>query len=141
MSEAGILDSGVVIGLFHKADQFHKPSLRIFNELKNRTMGRLYTTDYVAVECINFLLRKVSRDAAREVAHFLFETDGIKMVFMEQEYKGKLLEMMKRYPFLTLTDCSLVFLAQSTGVDVLYSFDSGFDAVPGVTRKMAIANP
>ena len=140
MRHAAILDSGIVIGIFDKGDQFYNQAKSIFEEFEKRNISTFYTTDYVAVECSNFLLRKVSPKSALQALRLLFETDGIRMIFVDPGSKKRLIGIMEKFPGLSFTDASLIFISESVGIKTMYSFDKGFDKVKGVIRKDRVQN-
>ena len=47
---------------------------------------------------------------------------------------------MEKFPWLSFTDASLVFISESVGIKTMYSFDKGFDKVKGVIRKDKVQN-
>lgn len=134
MKSQAILDSGVLIGLFHQEDQFRKKSLSIFKAFEEGNLHSLYTTDYVLVECVNFLLKRNSYQSADALVRFLLETDRISVIWMSSESKQKLVKLFEKHKGLSLTDCSLVLLSQELDMDMILSFDSGFDRIQGLHR-------
>jgi hypothetical protein len=49
--------------------------------------------------------------------------------------------LFRRYESLSLTDAIIVATMQRNGLEYLYSFDGGFDTVPGLTRLTTADDP
>jgi len=60
------IDSVVWIGAKLKNDQWHKASVKIINKFINREIKKVYVTDHIILESVNFILRKGGFDAALE---------------------------------------------------------------------------
>lgn len=133
-----VLDSNVVIGAFSSSDQYAAPAKAILDAFSAGTINTLLTTNYALVETVNFLLRKASHDAAMRALRFLTETEGITLVFVDRIMQARINEYFSRYKELSITDCSLIAIADEHDVRTVFSFDAGFDRVRGITRSTKV---
>jgi len=122
-----IVDSNIFIGLWYKGDQHRQKSIDIMNQLLDKKIGKMIVTNYVIVEVINFLMKKVRFEDLLKAYVSLTDVDKV----MHYEI-GRL---MAQYKTLTLTDCSLIVAARELNVPIIYSFDGGFDKVSDIERR------
>lgn len=134
MTSAAILDSGVVIGCFVKNDQYKGRSDEIMESIAMGDIRRVYVTESVVVETVNFLLRKAKHRDAMNAADLLLSTDNIRVVYLDKPSAAEVRQILDEYPGLSWTDCSLVYLSRRFGVKRLFSFDKLFDRVKGIER-------
>lgn len=100
ISEA-IVDAGHFIGRFLEADPYRKRSLGLFKAFEAREIKRLFMTDYVVLEVINFMVRKGSQELAEDTIRFIFEADNIRLTWMEPSSKPRLMQIFKKFPGLS----------------------------------------
>lgn len=134
MITEAIVDSCVFIGNFDKKDQYLKYASNIFKAFENRQIKRIYLTDYVALETLNFILKKVSQEDAESTMDYIFETENVNVLFIDGAAQDRIREIFKKHKGLSWTDCSLIYLSEKTGIRTLFSFDSMFDRVKGLER-------
>jgi predicted nucleic acid-binding protein len=132
-----IIDSNVFIASWHKRDQYNDASVAILKKLVSGEIHDVYITNYVVMEVVNFLMRKASFAVAKEAFGYLTKTDRIHVVYVDKLFSLSVAHVFSTYGVLTLTDCSLVVLAEREGIKTLYSFDEGFDRVKNVQRLEA----
>lgn len=129
-----IIDSGVFIGSWHKGDSWSDRAGEIIRNFTEGTIDFVFITNYVVVEVINFLLKKVNFEETLKAYDYLTKTDRIKVVYVDDLMDEEIKSLFLKYKSLTLTDCSLIALAKLTSVRNLYSFDKGFDRAREVVR-------
>lgn len=127
-----IFDAGVFIGSQYNKDQYSKEATKILENLKEGNIGKVYITYYVLAESVNFLLKKSGFEKANSTFNYLTETDNIEIVDIEDINKIK--EIFSKYKNLSITDCSLIALAEKLKIKEIFSFDKNFDAVRGIVR-------
>jgi len=138
MTSSALLDSGVIIGCFVKDDQYKKQSKAILESIAKGDIRRVYLTDAVFIETINFMARKTNHEEAIKTADLLLTTDKIRIVYLDRSSVAEVRRIFERYPGLSWTDCSLVYLAMKLGVKRIYSFDRLFDRVKGIERLESV---
>jgi predicted nucleic acid-binding protein len=134
MTGKAIIDSNVWIAAKHK-EPSNKEAINIIESWKNSKIHTVYITDYVLMETTNFLLRKAHFETALEAAQMLIKSARIKVRYVDNLMMHKITELFERYKELSLTDCSLIALAEEENIKELYSFDKAFDRVKGIKRK------
>lgn len=134
-SVRAIIDSGVWIGARYQNDQYRKKALAIVDAFINKQIKEVHLTDYVLVETINFLLRKEGYETASEALDSFLESERVIIRYVDKMMLMRIRELGQRYKGLSLTDCSLIALAEETGVNDVFSFDSAFDKVRGLQRR------
>ncbi len=130
-----LLDSNILIGLWHHTDQYREKSIQIIKNLSDEKIKKIYLTNYVVVEVVNFLLKKVSFEQVAEALRYLLTTEKIEITYVDKFLEKKMLVYFHRYKCFSWTDCSLLTIAQEKGISCLYSFDKDFDIVKELERK------
>lgn len=134
MSVRAIIDSNVFIASWHKRDQYNEYSIEILKRIATGEIYDVYITNYVIMEVVNFLMKKASFSVALEALKYLTKTDRIHVIYVDRLFSLALEEIFTQYNTLTLTDCSLVAVAEQEGIKTIYSFDTGFDSVKNIMR-------
>ena len=134
--KGAIFDSGIFIGSKYSRDQYNKEAEKILNNLKDGNIGKVYITNYVLAECVNFLLTKAGFKMADETLNYLTGTDDIELVEVENLIRIK--EIFNKYKNLSITDCSLLVLSEKLKIKEIFSFDKHFDSVKGLKRLTTI---
>ena len=131
-----IFDSGIFIGAKYNRDQYNEGAIIILENLKKGNIGKVYITNYVLAECVNFLLTKSRFQIANEALDYLTKTDSIEVV--EIEDLDRIKGMLKKYKNLSITDCSLLVLSEKLKIKEIFSFDKHLDSIKGIRRLTAI---
>ena len=84
----------------------------------------------MALEVVNFLMRKAGFSTALETLHLFRVHERIRIINVNSEMFDALCKVFEEYPGLSITDASIVTAMQSLGVQNLYSFDR----VPWIER-------
>jgi len=132
---AALIDSNIFIGLWHKGDQYREKSIDIMNQFVDKKIGKIIITNYVLVEVINFLIKKMRFEDSIKAYVSLTDTERVQLIYVDKLMQNEIGRLLAQYKTLSLTDCSLIVLARELNVPVIYSYDSGFDKVPGLKRK------
>ena len=130
-----IIDSPVWIGVKSERDQYRLKSVEIFNRFSNGDIKKVYITDYVLLETINFLLRKEGFDEAYQTFILLLQHERIEIIYVDEVMLQDIKGLFEKYKDLSLTDCSIIALMEEKNIKTLFSFDSGFDKIKGIIRK------
>jgi predicted nucleic acid-binding protein len=134
MIKEAIVDSGIWIASRAENSESKKASniLEAFSDLK---ISKIYITDYILLESVNFLLRKKYFDVALEIYDYLTKTDRINIIYVNENLSIRIKELFEKYKTLSLTDCSIIALAENSGIKTVFSFDSGFEKIKSISRK------
>ena len=129
-----VIDSNIFIAAWHKRDQYNEKSIEILKKIATGEIHDVFITNYVVIEVVSFLMRKASFSAAQQALDYLTKTDRIHVIYVDKIFSQFLEELFIQYKVLTLTDCSLVAIAQQQNIKQIYSFDEGLDRVKGIQR-------
>lgn len=124
----------VWIGAKLKNDQWHEASVKIINKFINREIKKVYVTDYIILESVNFILRKGGFDAAFEMLDIFESHDRIEKITIDEITFARASTIFKKYPGLSITDASTVAVMEELGIKKVYTFDKGFDMIEWVVR-------
>ena len=125
----GLIDSNVFIAVWHTRDQYAAHASAILEAFAEGKIEILYTTNYVIVETVNFLLRKTTFDVALQAYEYMTMTDRLKVIYCDKLSDDSAALLFVRHKNLTITDCSLIIAGRMKNIKNIFSFDKGFDAV------------
>jgi hypothetical protein len=136
-----LVDSNVVIAARFSRDQNHDPGRRITDafDLGDLPTGRI-TSDALE-EIVNYVNERGGHDSAVATLDKLQESGGFEIVYTTKSDFDAGRSLFRRYEGLSLTDGVLTAYMQRTGIEYVYSFDTDFDAVDGITRLDTAVNP
>ncbi len=129
-----IADSNIFIAAWHKRDTNNELAIQILNQFENREIRTICVANYVIVEVVNFLLKKIPFELVLEAYEYLTQTEGIEIIYVDKIMEYEIKNLFLKYKTLTLTDCSLIALAKELSIKYIYSFDNGFDKAKEITR-------
>ncbi len=130
-----VIDSPVWIGAKSKNDQYRLKCLDIVNNFNSENIRKVYITDYVFLETINFLLRKDSFEESNQALFNFLQSERVEIVFVDEVMLDDIKNIFEKYKNLSLTDCSIIALMKEKNIKHLFSFDSGFDKVKDIVRR------
>jgi len=134
MIKEAIIDSGILIASKIEGPE-NKKAESILKAFLNLDIQKIYVTDYILLESVNFLLRKKHFDIALEIYDYLTKTDRINIVYVDENMSLRIRELFEKYKTLSITDCSMIVLAEDYDLKYLFSLDSGFEKIKSLTRK------
>ena len=138
MIKEAIFDSGVFIGSKNTKDQYASQAVEILKHFRSKEILKVHITNYVVIETVNFLLKKLGFEKARIMYDLLLNTENIEIVYIDSSYTESIKELFNRYKNLSITDCSLVVLSEKLKIREIFSFDKHFDSVRGLRRLTSI---
>lgn len=122
----------------HSGDKYSQMGEAVVEAWQKNAIGFVYTTAYIVLETVNFLLRKESHHSALTALRMLTESERIKLIYVDEVMSTQIHDLFQRYDDLSLADCSLIALAQKEGIKDIFSFDSAFDKVRGINRRETV---
>lgn len=122
MRNTTLVDSGPLIALFDRGDQYHK---RVKAFLKTYD-GKLLTTWSVLTEVSHML--DFNFQAQLDFLRWV-ELGGMELYEISQKELIDIIEMMQKYSNIPmdLADASLMYIAHKEGIKTIVSIDSDFD--------------
>jgi len=131
-----VADSGVLIAAFNKRDSLHKEGWEIVQSADQGDIEPLTVHDFVLAETLNHLNRKVNSPSAREALRRLEASDGFRLIRLSDVvYSVGKNDVFPKEPGLSFVDALTVAFMREHKMQVLYSFDDGFDGRAGIRRK------
>jgi hypothetical protein len=128
------VDSGVYISFHNIKDARHSRAREIIGSIARGECGAAYTSEYVFDEAVTFTLSRTGN-------HALAESLGATILGEKRRSLTKVLNvdgaafseawsLFKKYSDsnLSFTDCTSLTLMKRGGIEMIASFDSGFDA-------------
>jgi len=129
-----LIDTVVFIAAYFPREIHHHEGKEIVTALQNRQIKQGLITDYILDEVATFVRRKGGVDASNRVLETLLGAPNLEMLKIDENHFEAGIAFFKRYDQLSFTDAVTVAVMKDQGVNVIYSFDAGFDAVPGIVR-------
>lgn len=131
------IDTSVWIGAFRKKDQWHDQAKPIIEAFAKGEISRVYITDYIVLETVNFLLRKTDIQTTVNVLKMFRHHNRIEIISVDADLFEKSCDLVEKYE-ISLGDASMIAMMKNLDLNVIYSFDSGIDRLPGVIRKIQV---
>lgn len=128
------IDAGIYIAFRNTKDLRHKRAAEIITSIARGEYAAAYTSEYIFDEAVTFTLSRTGN-------HPLAESLGATILGEKRHPLAKILNidstvfrdawtLFKRYndSNLSFTDCTSLTLMKEHDIDVIASFDAGFDA-------------
>jgi len=129
------VDSGFWIGAARQPDAQHERAKVLGREMLERG-AKAVISDMVLAEVVTFVLRKDGHELANKLMGLL--EDNTAIVFVDRpvldEAKAVLQQFWGPRKKLSICDATSYIFMQRRDIEDLYSFDSAFDGLPGITR-------
>lgn len=129
-----ILDSSFLVAFHNTLDARHGPAGAVMADLLDGRWGSILLPEYVFLEVVTVLARRVDLEAAASVGDILLHAREIEFVpcidFFHDAFG-----IFKGQPnsVLSFADAAIVAIARAREAKFVATFDSGFRAVPGIT--------
>lgn len=139
-----LIDSVVIIGAFLERDEHHEEGLEILKGIDQGDLPPAILHDFVYTEVLNYLCKAVSASHPKieELHRRLDSAKNFRLYRVEDDhFERGCDDVYFQYENLSLTDSISVSFMEDTGIDYLYSFDSGFDSVDSITRLNSAVSP
>lgn len=121
MSKELLIDSGFLIALLNRNDQFHKQATRLIKTLSDR---KWVSTWAIMTEVSHMLAREKAFEAIIKMLS-LIENGGLTLFHINEHHISRLKQLMEKYQDLPidLADASLIILAEEIGHGEIVSTD------------------
>ncbi len=133
-AEGSFLDTVVVISAAFPRERHHGEGRAIVTAIEDGVLGRPVFTDYVLDEVVTFIRERKGPGESIEALDVLLYSPHLRLVKVEERHLEAGLQLFRTYERLSLTDAVSVAVMRDLGIEYIFSFDSGFDGIPGVTR-------
>jgi hypothetical protein len=117
-----LVDAGPLIALFDKDDRYHSITLKFLKDFH----GNLITTWPVITEVMYML--NFSINAQTDFLEWI-RMDAVSIYPLEKQHLQRIIELSQKYSDIPmdLADCSLIVIAELTGIYDILSIDSDYN--------------
>jgi len=132
------VDTTVWVGASDRNDDFHESSREIAEAILFEKVPLALTTDFIIDETVTILGKRKGFGAenAKNVGEGILSSTRVITVFVEETILKKALEQYPKYGGqLSLTDIVSVTVMQKYHAKEIFSHDSDFDLIEGITRR------
>lgn len=136
-----VVDANVLIAARLQRDQNHQRATAVTDALDRAELPPAYVFTDVIQEVANYLHARASHDAATRTLDAVVESTGFEIAHTTSQEFDAARTVFRQYESLSLTDALIVAAMGTRNIEVLYSFDDGFDAVDSITRSTAPEHP
>lgn len=133
-----LLDTTIFIAAAFPKEKHHKQGSAIVTSIERGDLGKPVITDYVLDEVVTFVRKRKSVQASIEVLDAMLYSPNLRFVKVDNRIFESGIQLFRTYERLSFTDAVSVATMRDLEIEVIYSFDSGFDGIPGVTRLTAV---
>ena len=133
-TRVSFLDTTVFIAAVFLKEKHHKEGRAIIASVEEGVLGTPVITDYILDEVVTFVRKRKSAAASIEVLEAMVYSPHLKFVKVENRHFEAGLQLFRTYERLSFTDAVSVAVMRDLNVEVIYSFDSDFDGIPGIVR-------
>jgi len=131
---ACLVDTAVLIAAYFPREAHHRDAKEIITALQTQRIRGAFITDYILDEIVTFVRRRAGVEASNRVLDNLLASANLELLKVNKTHLEAGIALFKRYDRLSFTDAITVAVMKDQGIDLIYSFDSGFDSVPGIVR-------
>src|SRR3989344_573806 len=96
MIKDAIVDSGIWIASKIEGTE-NKKAESILKAFSDSNIARIYITNYVLLESVNFLLRKKHFDITLEIYDYLINTNRITIIYVDENMSVRIRELFEKY--------------------------------------------
>ena len=132
------IDTTIFIAAAFPKEKHHKEGSAVVTSIERGELGKPVITDYVLDEVVTFVRKRKSVEASIEMMDAMLYSPNFRLVKVDNRIFESGIQLFRTYDRLSFTDAVSVATMRDLEIEVIYSFDSGFDGVPGVTRLTAI---
>ena len=130
-----LADSSALVGLFLEGDEWHRPAVRVIEDLR-RERCRMLSTTAVFDEVVTSIRKWAGYARAVQAGEILRRSALVRVVPVDDEARE---EGWKRFvkmkcPGLSLTDCTSFAVMDKYGIPEAFTFDGDFRKAGYATR-------
>jgi len=129
------VDTAFWIAAIRQPDAQHERAKTLGTEILDQR-AKVVISDMVLAEVVTLILKKDGHEPAQKLMDLL--EDNTTILFIDKPVLEDAKTLLRQYwsprKKLSICDAASYVLMQRNGIEDLYSFDSGFDGLPGITR-------
>jgi len=132
------LDTTVLISAAFPRERHHKEGRAVVTAIEDGIVGRPVFTDYILDELATFIRRRKGPAESNEALDVMLYSPHLSFVKVEDRHFEAGLQLFRTYERLSLTDAVSVAVMRDLGIGFIFSFDGGFDGIPGIIRLTTV---
>ncbi|ERH11531.1 MAG: putative nucleic acid-binding protein, contains PIN domain protein [halophilic archaeon J07HB67] len=136
-----LVDASVTIAFADTDDEHHDRGRKIVSGIDHGDLPTGVVTHEALVETLNYINERSGHAKAAQLLDLFEESAHYRLPSGSKTSVGRGRAVFRQYPELSLGDAMQVAFMRGEEVDYIYSFDSDFDRVEGVTRVNAPTDP
>jgi len=136
-----LLDTNVIFASASARDTYHDRSTAIIRDIDHGELPEALITNYALAETLNLTREKLGPDAANGLLDRLIEGSHFEVVHAPKADFNAAQALFRQYDELSFVDATIVAYMERKDLGYLYSFDTDFDAINGLTRLDTADNP
>ena len=137
-TRVSFLDTTVFIAAAFPKEKHHKEGRVIIASVEEGAPGKPVVTDYILDEVATFIRKRKSAAASIETLGAILYSPHLRFVKVEDRHFEAGLQLFRIYERLSFTDAVSVAVMRDLDIEVIYSFDSDFDGIPGIVRSTTV---
>ena len=137
-TRGSFIDTTVLISAAFPRERHHEEGRAVVMAIEDGVVGRPVFTDYILDELVTFIRRRKGPEESNEALDVMLYSPSLSFVKVEDRHFEAGLQLFRTYERLSLTDAVSVAVMRDRGIGFIFSFDSGFDGIPGITRITAV---
>ncbi|OYT44923.1 VapC toxin family PIN domain ribonuclease [Candidatus Bathyarchaeota archaeon ex4484_40] len=137
-TKPSLLDTTVFIAAAFPREKHHKEGRAIITSVEEGALGEPVITDYILDEVVTFVRKRKGAAASIEMLDAITHSPRLRLVKVESRHFEAGLQIFRTYEGLSFTDAISVAVMRDLDIEVIYSFDSNFDGIPGIVRLTTV---
>ena len=137
-TKPSLLDTTVFIAAAFPREKHHKEGRAIITSVEEGALGKPVITDYILNEVVTFVRKRKGAAASIEMLDAIIHSPRLRLVKVENRHFEAGLQLFRTYEGLSFTDAVSVAVMRDLDIEVIYSFDSDFDGIPGIVRLTTV---
>ncbi|HDO19968.1 MAG TPA: PIN domain-containing protein [Candidatus Bathyarchaeota archaeon] len=137
-TKPSLLDTTVFIAAAFPREKHHKEGRAIITSVEEGALGKPVITDYILNEAVTFVRKRKDAAASIEMLDAIIHSPRLRLVKVENRHFEAGLQLFRTYEGLSFTDAVSVAVMRDLDIEVIYSFDSDFDGIPGIVRLTTV---
>ncbi|WP_135855142.1 type II toxin-antitoxin system VapC family toxin [Halorussus salinus] len=136
-----VVDTNVLVARVSARDANHDAACAIVDAADHGELPTMRVTNYVLTETLNYIHERQQHQVAVELYERLTEAAGFELVHSPKADFSQAVELFEQYDGLSFGDATIAAYLKREEIEYLYSFDTDFEAIDGITRLDTATNP
>lgn len=126
-----VMDSVMWIAYKNRRDAWHEKAKVLLPKILEQKK-LIFITDYIVLEVVNFLLRKIDHKTSLETLEMFLRTEKIKILYNDAVSFLATKNVMEKYQGLSFTDANIIVNMKENNLKELCTLDKGFEIVKDI---------